>query len=117
MSIVAGHPAPILVRKGGCPECLDVCGFPIGMVDEAAYEESVIDLQPGDRLYLHSDGLTEEINDCNEEFGSERLLAAIAEGQTLGLQESVELLIQKVIAWRAREHLKDDVSILAISAA
>lgn len=114
---VAGHPAPILVRRGASPVSLDVAGFPIGMVDGAAYDESVIDLQPGDRLYLHSDGLTEEINAHNEEFGSERLLTAIADGQTLGLQESVESLIQKVVAWRGQEHLKDDVSILAISAA
>jgi sigma-B regulation protein RsbU (phosphoserine phosphatase) len=114
---VAGHPSPILVRRAGRPECLDICGFPIGMVDNAAYDESVIDLQPGDRLYLHSDGLTEEFNASNEEFGSQRLLAAITDGQTLGLQESVELLTQKVVAWRGQEHLKDDVSILAISVA
>ena len=41
-------------------------GFPIGMIDEAEYDESVIELQPGDRLYLHSDGLTEEVNAQDE---------------------------------------------------
>ena len=78
---VAGHPAPILVREGSPPKRLDVTGFAIGMFDEAEYEESVIDLQRGDRLYLHSDGLTEEVNAQDEEFGDERLLTAIADGQ------------------------------------
>jgi len=114
---VAGHPAPVLVREGSLPQCLDASGFAIGMFDEAEYEESVIDLHSGDRLYLYSDGLTEEMNAHDEEFGSQRLLSAVADGQALGLQESVESLVQKVVAWRGEEHLKDDVSILAVSVA
>jgi serine phosphatase RsbU (regulator of sigma subunit) len=112
---VAGHPAPILARKGCPPKCLDVAGFTIGMVDEAEYEESVIDLKPGDRLYLYSDGLTEEFNSHDEAFGDQRLLNAIADGQASGLQDTVESLVQKVVAWRGEDHLKDDVSILAVS--
>ena len=114
---VAGHPAPILVRQGSRPERLDIDGFPVGMIPEAAYDESVIDLQPGDRLYFHSDGLTEEVNAQKEDFGDERLLAAIADGQTLALHDTVESLVQKVVAWRGEEHLRDDVSILAVSVA
>jgi serine phosphatase RsbU (regulator of sigma subunit) len=114
---VAGHPAPILVHKGSRPERLDIDGFPIGMIPGAEYDESVIDLQPGDRLYLHSDGLTEEVNAQKEDFGDERLLTAIANGQALGLHDTVESLVQKVVAWRGEEHLRDDVSILALSVA
>jgi serine phosphatase RsbU (regulator of sigma subunit) len=111
---VAGHPSPILAVAGEKPRCLELPGFPIGMIAIAQYDETVIDLQPGSRLYLYSDGLTEEINDQGEEFGDDRLLAAVADGSPLSLKESVDSLIQKVIAWRGRDHLKDDVSILAI---
>jgi sigma-B regulation protein RsbU (phosphoserine phosphatase) len=114
---VAGHPAPILVRRESRPERLDLTGFPIGMIPGAEYDESVIDLQPGDRMYLHSDGLTEEVNVQQEEFGDECLLAAIADGRALGLHDTVESLVQKVVAWRGDEHLRDDVSILAVSVA
>lgn len=113
--VVAGHPGPILVRKGHRPERLEVSGFPVGMVPGIDYSESVIELEPQDRLYLHSDGLTEELNAQEEEFGDERLLAAVAEYQTLDLRGSVESMIQKIIAWRGEDHLKDDVSILAVS--
>jgi sigma-B regulation protein RsbU (phosphoserine phosphatase) len=114
---VAGHPAPILVRAGSPPERLDAAGLAIGMFDEAEYDESVIHLQPGDRLYLHSDGLTEEVNAQDEEFGDERLLSAIADGQALGLNDAVESLVKEVVGWRGEEHLRDDVSILAIAVA
>ena len=114
---VAGHPGPILARSGEPPKRLDVPGLPIGMIDEAQYDESVIELKPGDRLYLHSDGVTEEVNPQDEEFGDERLLGAIAEGQALSLSDTVESLVRKVIAWRGEDHLRDDVSILAIAVA
>ena len=113
----AGHPAPILARPGEQPKRLDASGLPIGMIDEADYEECTIDLQPGDRLYLHSDGLTEEVNAQSEEFGDDRLLSAIADAQGQGLDDAVESLVQKVIVWRGEEHLKDDVSILAMGVA
>ena len=112
---VAGHPGPILVREGSPPERLDVMGFAIGIIDDAEFEESVIDLQHGDRLYLYSDGLTEEVNPQDDEFGNERLLNAIAECQGFSLQDTIESLVQQVVAWRGEEHLRDDVSILAVS--
>jgi len=112
---VAGHPGPILAPTAGQPRRLDVSGFPIGMIDAAEYDESVIELRPGDRLYLYSDGVTEEVNAQGEMFGDERLLSAIADGQTLSLNDTVESLVRKVVAWRGEEHLRDDVSILAIA--
>ena len=112
----AGHPGPVLAGKGDCPRRMDVTGFPIGMIAEADYDEHVIDLQPGDRLYLHSDGLTEEFNAQAQEFGDERLLGAVADSHALGLNESIESLIRRVIASRGEDHLKDDVSVLAIAA-
>lgn len=114
---LAGHPAPVIARRGNPPKRLNITGFPIGMIDEADYDEVVIDLEPGDRLYLHSDGVTEEVNAQDEEFGDERLIGAIADGQALNLNDNVESLVRKVIAWRGEDHLKDDVSILAVSVA
>jgi serine phosphatase RsbU (regulator of sigma subunit) len=112
---VAGHPGPILARPGEPAKRLTMRGLPIGMMDLARYDEAVVELQPGDRLYLHSDGLNEEVNAQKEEFGDERLLSAIADGQALSLNDTVESLVQRVTAWRGADHLKDDVSILAIA--
>ncbi len=112
----AGHPGPILSRAGEKPVRLDATGFAIGMIADVEFDEFVIDLRPGDRLYLHSDGLTEEFNVKEEEFGNERLLDAIAKAHSLELKPAVDLLVRKVIDWRGDEHLKDDVSVLAVAA-
>lgn len=112
---VAGHPGPIPASTGAQPRRLEICGFPIGMVDEADYEESAMELRPGDRLYPHSDGLTEEVNARGEMFGDERLLGTIADSQALDLNDAVESLVRNVIVWRGEDHLRDDVSVLAIA--
>jgi sigma-B regulation protein RsbU (phosphoserine phosphatase) len=110
----AGQPGPILLRSDGAAEYLDAPGFPVGMTDEADYEDTVVELKSGDRLYLYSDGVDEEANPEGEAFGRDRLITAITEGRATGLQESVDLIVRKVMDWHGDDHLKDDVSIAAV---
>ena len=87
--------------------------FPIGMMDFSTYEEAVIDLRTGDRLYLYSDDVTEETNPDDEPFGNERLLDALDESMELTLDESVQSLVDSVLSWRGATRLSDDLSVLA----
>ncbi len=72
------------------------------------------ELHPGERLYLYSDGLEEEMNPAMEEFRLERLQDAVRKSQALELEESLNPLVAEVVKWRGDEHLKDDVSVLAV---
>ncbi|MHC4714521.1 MAG: PP2C family protein-serine/threonine phosphatase [Planctomycetota bacterium] len=110
----AGQPGPILLRSDGAAEYLDAPGFPVGMTDDVDYEDTVVELRSGDRLYLYSDGVDEEANPEGEVFGRDRLIATIAEGRATDLQESIDLIVRKVIDWHGDDHLKDDVSIAAV---
>jgi sigma-B regulation protein RsbU (phosphoserine phosphatase) len=112
--VCAGHPGPVLVRHGEAVESLDLPNFPIGMVPGAEYAESVVELRPGDRLYLHSDGLVEEVSPQGEQFGCPRLRAQLRAARDLPLQESVDALIEAVLTWREAGDLSDDVTVLAI---
>ena len=52
----AGHPYPILLRRGQEPKQLEVRGSLLGVFKEAEYSEDKIQLQPGDKILLYSDG-------------------------------------------------------------
>jgi len=112
--VCAGHPGPVLARSDGTVTLINVPGLPIGMFADAEYEETAIDLSPGDRLYLYSDGLTEETNPSGDEFGKDRLKAVITQRQKLTLYESVDSLIGHLTAWHGSDRFSDDLSIAAV---
>lgn len=75
--INAGHNSPMLVR-GTCEvERLDVGGFPVGITPDGEYLEGKTRLAPGDVLVIYSDGVTESLNEKEDEFGEERLLDVV----------------------------------------
>jgi sigma-B regulation protein RsbU (phosphoserine phosphatase) len=76
----AGHPPPRLVRAGAHPaEPLtgERC-VPLGILDGTAYPEAEVSLAPGDRVLLHTDGVTDAKSGSAEAFGSGRLDATLA---------------------------------------
>ena len=55
----AGHPHPLLIRRDGRCEFVGQGGVPIGLFADAEFEQFSLQLSPGDRLLLYSDGFTE----------------------------------------------------------
>jgi sigma-B regulation protein RsbU (phosphoserine phosphatase) len=78
----AGHPPPLLVRAGGGIEPLGANGVPVGMLDDSVYPVEECTLQPGDKLLVYSDGITEARNRAGEFFGTARMKSAIRAGQS-----------------------------------
>lgn len=70
----AGHPRPLHFhsRDRRCSG-IGLAGLPLGISEEATYEESVVEISPGDRLVLYTDGVIECKNADGENFGSRRL--------------------------------------------
>ncbi len=57
--VQAGHPHPILLRQGQSPHVLGAGGLPIGLIAGSTYTPFSVQLRPGDRVILYSDGLIE----------------------------------------------------------
>ena len=71
----AGHPLPILIRANGQVEELQNGGAVVGVFPDWKYEDSLVRLNPGDRLLLFTDGITEAGLPGGEEFGEQRLVS------------------------------------------
>jgi serine phosphatase RsbU (regulator of sigma subunit) len=74
----AGHEYPILRLPGGEFELYkDPHGFVLGGLDGVRYKEYELQLKPGAKLFLYTDGLPEATNAAGELFGTERSLRAL----------------------------------------
>jgi sigma-B regulation protein RsbU (phosphoserine phosphatase) len=113
---MAGHPAPLLLPHNGTPAPVAGAGLPIGVVDDAAYDDETLTLQPGDRLYCYTDGIIEAFNAQGEAFGQSRLLAEIAHWRARPLRAGLDGIAAAVRAW-SDGPIKDDISLLAIERA
>ncbi len=74
----AGFPPPLLVRDGSVKP-LAVKGIPLGLFPESAYEPLRLQLQVGDLVVFCSDGIHEQTNASEEEFGLARLISHLAQ--------------------------------------
>jgi sigma-B regulation protein RsbU (phosphoserine phosphatase) len=110
----AGHPGPVLVRRDEPARSFDAPALPIGIIEDAEYEESVIDLQPGDRIYIYSDGVIEAKAPDDDLLGRARLEALITEVRTKSIEESIDAITAAVTDWRGGGLQDDDISLLAL---
>ena len=76
--IKAGHPSPLLLRKGKVSELYTEGSFPVGLIPEAEFTLARMQLEPEDTLVLFSDGVTEAENPNHELFEVSGLSQALA---------------------------------------
>ncbi|KLV09317.1 regulator [Photobacterium aquae] len=111
---VAGHP-PLVWLHGikGDAEFVGQDSFVVGAFDFVEYETSYLQLEPGDKLWLYSDGITEAEKGA-QQFSEEGFRKAVMElnGQPTTLQ--TELLVNRVRDWQQAEQFEDDVSVLVV---
>lgn len=74
----AGHNPAIVIRNGTTPEMLDCkVGVVVAAIDDVVYKQYETKLNPGDYLYLYTDGVTEATDKNEVLFGDDRLLDAV----------------------------------------
>jgi PAS domain S-box-containing protein len=110
----AGHPFPLLQKADGSVKQLRVEGYAVGLFPSADIVGEDIELESGDRLFLHSDGLMDCANPSGVSFGARKLEDAIKAGRGKPLSEAVRDIREAVIKWRGSEAFNDDVSLLAV---
>src|SRR5882762_2170029 len=90
----AGGPYPLLVR-GGCVQPIRLEGVPLGLIPNSEYDETTVELTPGDVVLFASDGILESENSVQEEFGPKRLFALLS-GLSQG--DSAQEIAEQILA-------------------
>ena len=110
----AGHPKPVLVRSDSELVSLDSTGLPLGMLDVAAYETKTLQLAPGDKIVLYSDGLSEAENAEGEFFDSQCFREFLRANASASSAELHAKLIETVEDFTEGAELADDITTLVL---
>ncbi|MEI9979007.1 MAG: GAF domain-containing SpoIIE family protein phosphatase [Edaphobacter sp.] len=112
----AGHNLPYLLRaEGGAVEPIaEVGGIPLGMFDGMGYTGNTVYLQPGDALFLYTDGVPEARNAADDDFTDESLMLALGASATLNCQDLISHMTRKVSAFTDGAAQSDDITMLSV---
>lgn len=118
----AGHP-PVLLRSraGGnwasvplMADGVETANLPLGVDPDVAYLERHVQVCPGDRLVLYTDGVIEAPDAHGTQFGPERLCAALAQAGDGGPRELKSAVLAALHDHAGANLSHDDVTILAV---
>ena len=109
----AGQTQPLL-WKDGRVEQLKLTGFPIGIFDDATYDEWSVTLNSGDILVFYSDGLTEASNRDGKLFGAGRLKTLIGENTHLSSAELADRMLEAVQEFTQGGAITDDRTLVVM---
>lgn len=112
--VIAGHPRPLVLRRGGALEDIGPGGLPLGMFAGVSYEAHRLSLNAGDRFILYSDGVTECRDPGGLEFGERRFRELLRSCVTVDTSILIGSLGERLRAWRGTTTLDDDVSVMII---
>jgi sigma-B regulation protein RsbU (phosphoserine phosphatase) len=114
-AVNAGHEYPAIRRAGqGFELFRDKHGFVVGGMEGIRYKEYEIELHPGDKLFLYTDGVPEATNADQELFGTERMLAALNEAPAASPVEMLRNMRRAVDGFVKEAEQFDDLTMLGL---
>jgi len=109
----SGLPRPVYVH-GGKNEVIEATGLPLGLFDEAEYDEFHFRMKPGDMFVFFSDGILDARSRKGDLFGRGRVEKIIHENATCSAAELVDLIFKAVADHSAGVETFDDQTVVAI---
>jgi sigma-B regulation protein RsbU (phosphoserine phosphatase) len=112
----AGHEHPFIVKRGGRPEPLPVPeGFLLGIEEESGYQTMEIEFEPGDRLIVYTDGVTEAVNAAGELYSHATLMETIRACSSHSAEEIATEILGSVKMFSLGIPQADDITVLALA--
>jgi sigma-B regulation protein RsbU (phosphoserine phosphatase) len=118
MYVNGGHNPPMVFRstsgKDGEVLRLEEGGPVVGLLGPAQYSQGLVTLQPGDTMVLFTDGISEAMNDMDEEFDEERLIPAVRSGAGMNAADLIDHIIRECDAFVAGAPQHDDMTLVVV---
>jgi phosphoserine phosphatase RsbU/P len=112
--IKAGHPSPLLLRKGKVSELYSEGSFPLGLIPEAEYTSAWLQLEPDDTLVLFSDGVTEAQNPDRDLFEVSGLSQALSGQDGAPVEAVQQAILEAVRKFTRGAPQSDDLTLLVV---
>jgi len=112
--INAGHPSPLLLRKGEVAEPFTEGSYPVGLLPEAEYVTARLTLRPEDTLILFSDGVTEAMDPAEQMFGLSRFRDVLAGQHEASLGDLQKNVLASVETFTRGAGQADDITLLLV---
>ena len=112
----AGHNPPYLLnaRDGNTLQELDRTGVPLGILDGGAWQQRVVQLDPGDLLQLYTDGITEAQNAQEAFFDEDRLQGVVRANLGRSARDIQDSVIAQVGAFVGDAPQSDDITLMVV---
>jgi len=108
----AGHPTPLLMRGGTVSELYSDGSFPLGLVEDASYASSRVQLEAGDTLLLYTDGVTEAEDRNRNLFQDTRLKEVFGQHQDSSLKTLQDGIFSAIGKFADGASQSDDLTLL-----
>jgi sigma-B regulation protein RsbU (phosphoserine phosphatase) len=110
----AGHSGALISSSQRAPRWLTRSSFPLGFDPSAQFACEHVDLEPGDRLFLLSDGIYEVPSPSGELWGRERFQDVIEGGKRATLSATIASCFSQARSWQQAQHFPDDAAIVGL---
>jgi sigma-B regulation protein RsbU (phosphoserine phosphatase) len=110
----AGHNPPYLLSAERTPARLGATAMALGITSDTAFPSMAVDLRPGDRLVLYTDGVTEAEDPKDREYGEARLAAWLQANRDQPARRLIDGVIAEVLEHCGTARPRDDMTLLCL---
>jgi len=111
----AGHNAPLVLRPAtGELMRLETGGPVVGLLQGVIYTQGTVALEPGDIFVAFTDGVSEALNDREEEWGEERMIAAVRKAAALDPARMLQYIFREADEFTGKARQFDDMTLVVM---
>ncbi len=112
----AGHEYPAIMRKDGAYELFkDKHSLALAAMPDLRIKEYELKLEPGDKLFVYTDGVPEAINEQVEDYGTGRMINVLNTGKNSSMEATLTTIRQDMIAFVGNAEQFDDITMLGFA--